>query len=215
MAGSSSSVTQGGRMSSKIRLIHVINSFQFGGAEAMLCNLLLKHDRERFELFVISLIDDLTVAGAVIKAGIPIVTCGMQPGIPDPRGVARLTAHLRRLRPDVVQTWMDHSNLIGTIAARCVPRTKVVWGIHHSNHVPGVAKRMTLMTVRACAMLSQRRLPSAVVFCSEHARKLYEARGFAPQKSVSIPNGFDTSRFRPDADARADIRAEIGVAPDA
>jgi glycosyltransferase involved in cell wall biosynthesis len=194
----------------KIRIVHVINSFQFGGAEAMLCNLLVNTDRKRFEPQVVSLIDNLTVAGPIISAGIPVVTTGMHPGVPDPRGVVRLAAHLRRLRPDIVQTWMDHSNLIGSLAARLAPHAQVVWGIHHSHHVPGVAKRMTLMTVRCCAMLSHR-LPSAVVFCSEHARLRYGALGFAEEKSVVIPNGFDTSRFRPDPEARQAIRREIGI----
>src|SRR5882724_1214404 len=103
-------ITGGSSVNRKIRIVHVINSFQFGGAEAMLCNLLLNTDRERFEPHVVSLIDNLTVAGPIIGAGIPVLTTGMHPGIPDPRGVMRLASHLRRLRPDVVQTWMDHSN---------------------------------------------------------------------------------------------------------
>src|SRR5258706_15084479 len=61
-------------MSDKIKIVHIINSFEFGGAEAMLCNLLLRTDRDRFEPSVVALIDDLTVAGPVLDAGIPLVT---------------------------------------------------------------------------------------------------------------------------------------------
>ena len=201
-------------MSNKIRVVHIINSFEFGGAEAMLCNLLLRCDRTRFEPSVVSLIDDLRVAGPVLDAGIPLVTMGMRPGVPDPRGVARLTGHLRRLRPQVVQTWMDHSNLIGALAARAgAPRARVVWGIHHSDHVRGVAKRSTLLTVAACARIS-RRLTSAIVCCSQHAAALYGERGFARDRLTVIPNGFDTTRFHPDPDARRDVRRELGVSPD-
>src|SRR5438477_1327473 len=142
----SGAISGGGGMTRKIRIVHVISSFPFGGADAMLCNLLVNTNRERFEPFVVSLIDDLTTADPVLGAGIPVVTAGMRPGVPDPRGLIRLASHLRRLRPDIVQTWMDHSNLIGALAARLTPHARVVWGIHHSNHVPGVAKRMTLMT---------------------------------------------------------------------
>src|SRR5690242_2233803 len=49
-----------------LRVLHVNNSFELGGAEAMLCSLLLRTDRERFEPSVVALIDDLTVAGPVI-----------------------------------------------------------------------------------------------------------------------------------------------------
>jgi glycosyltransferase involved in cell wall biosynthesis len=192
----------------KIKIVHVINSFEFGGAEAMLCNLLLRTDRDRFEPSVVALIDDLSVAGPVIDAGIPITVIGMRPGIPSPLGVARLARHLRRVRPAVVQTWMDHSNLIGGLAARLATRAPIVWGVHHCDHVRALTKRTTLITVGACARLSNY-LPARIVFCSEHARTIYEQRGFAAAKMDVIPNGFDTSRFRPDAAARAQIRREL------
>jgi glycosyltransferase involved in cell wall biosynthesis len=194
----------------KIKIVHIINSFEFGGAEAMLCNLLLRTDRDRFEPSVVALIDDLTVAGPVLDAGIPLITMGMRPGIPDPLGVIRLARHLRRLRPTVVQTWMDHSNLIGGLASRLSSPAKVVWGIHHSDHVRALTKRSTLITVGACARLSHR-LPARIVLCSEHARTLYGQRGFASDKMQAIPNGFDTQRFRPDSAARADVRRELNI----
>jgi glycosyltransferase involved in cell wall biosynthesis len=200
-----------GRPLRRLRVLHVINSFEHGGAEAMLCNVLLRTDRTRFEPSVVALIDDLTVAGPVLRAGIPVATMGMRPGVPDPCGVARLARHIRRSRPDVVQCWMDHSNLIGGIAARLASPAPLVWGIHHSDHVAGVTKRSTLFTVSACARLS-RRLPARVVCCSEHGRRLYERSGFAADKLTVIPNGFDVERFRPDPAARAEVRSELGVA---
>jgi glycosyltransferase involved in cell wall biosynthesis len=196
---------------SRTRVVHVINSFGFGGAEAMLCNLLLRTDRERFDVSVVALIDDMSVAAPVLEARIPLVTMGMSPGVPDPRGILRLARHLVRVRPDVVQTWMDHSNLIGAAAAALAGFPHVIWGVHHSNHVPALTKRSTLFTVNACSWLS-RSLVSRIVFCSEHARTLYARRGFAPGKMRVIPNGFDTARFRPDADARRAVRDELGVA---
>ena len=102
----------------KIKIVHIINSFEFGGAEVMLGNLLARTDRERFEPVVVSLIDDLRLADGIVAAGIPVRVLGMRPGVPDPRAVARLAVLLRRERPRVVQTWMDHSNLIGGLAAR-------------------------------------------------------------------------------------------------
>jgi glycosyltransferase involved in cell wall biosynthesis len=197
----------------KLRIVHVINSFEFGGAEAMLCNLLLRTDRNRFDLHVVSLIDDLTVARPVLNAGIPIVTMGMKPGVPDPRGVTRLARHLRQLRPHVVQTWMDHSNLIGGLAAIFSRCPGIVWGIHHCDHVPSLTKRSTLMTVQACAALS-RKIPSQIVCCSNHAAKTYARRGFASAKMLVIPNGIDTQIFRPDPDARISVRRELALAPD-
>jgi glycosyltransferase involved in cell wall biosynthesis len=196
-----------------IKVLHVINSFEYGGAEAMLCNLVSRTDRQRFEPAVVSLIDDLRVAGAVTDAGVPLSVVGMKPGVPDPRGVLRLGRLMRQARPHVIQTWMDHSNLIGGLAARLSVRAPLVWGVHHSNHIAGLTKRTTLWTVAACARLS-RRLPARIVCCSESARAAYAARGFAAERMTFIPNGFDTERFRPDRDARTDVRRELGLAPE-
>ncbi len=196
---------------SRIRIIHIINSFEFGGAEAMLVNLLLRTDADRFAPSVVALIDDMSVAGPVMRAGIPIEVIGMKSGLPDPRKVLKLATHLRRQRPQVVQTWMDHSNLIGSVAARMAGRMKVVWGIHHSEHIPGVAKRSTQMTVDACARLS-RWMPAGIICCSEHSARCYTARGFDGSRIEVIPNGFDTGRFAPDAAARVSVRRELGLA---
>ena len=76
--------------------------------------------------FGVKVIDDLSVAGPLIEAGIPVATMGMKAGVPDPRGPLRLARHLRRLEPDVVQTWMDHSNLVGTVAAAACPRARAI-----------------------------------------------------------------------------------------
>jgi len=105
---------------------------------------------------------------------------------------------------------MDHSNLIGgNVAARLASTAPVVWGVHHSNHIAALTKRSTLLTLRACAMVSGR-VPARIVYCSEHSRTLYNQRGFAADKAVVIPNGFDTSRFKPDAAASAaDVRKEL------
>jgi glycosyltransferase involved in cell wall biosynthesis len=180
----------------------------------MLCNLLLRHDRSRFDLSVVALIDDLSVARPILDAGIPVAVMGMRPGVPDPRGVARLARHIRQLKPHVIQSWMDHSNLITALANRCATRAPLAWGVHHSDHIPGVAKRSTLVTVAACAKLS-RRLTRRIVYCSEQSRRAYERKGFEPLRGTVIPNGFDLGRFGPDAGARAAVRNEIGVPPDA
>jgi glycosyltransferase involved in cell wall biosynthesis len=199
-------------MSRKLSVVHVINSFQFGGAEKMLCNLVLRTDRDRFDTSVVSLIDDMSVAGPLLDAGIPIKVIGMRPGVPDPLGIAKLARHFWRVRPDVIQCWMDHSNLIGGIAARFAPAAPVVWGIHHSNHIKEITKRSTLATVWAGAKLS-RRLASRIVCCSEYARGCYADRGFGEDLLTVIPNGFDTELFRPDPAARAAVRNELCISP--
>lgn len=195
-------------------ITHIINSLSFGGAETMLCNLVKHYDRERFPTKVVTLIDDHKLAEPLRSLGVPIVSMGMRPGVPDPRTAARLASYLWRDRPALVQTWMDHSNLIGGVAARLTTNAPVVWSIHHVNHNRGVSKPTTRLTVGACAKLSGR-LPSAIVCCSEASRAEYTRMGFAPEKMQYVPNGFDSVAFAPNAQARASVRAELGIEDDA
>lgn len=197
----------------KIKILHIINSLDHGGAEEMLCRLLVNTDQDRFEPRVVSLIDSLKAAEPLRRANVPIETMGVRPGVPDPRGFWRLVRYLRRSQPDIVQTWMDHSNLIGGVACFLAGRASVVWGVHHSDHVVGLTKRTTLWTVSACARLS-RRLPSLIISVSEKSRDLYLRQGFAADKIVVIPNGFDLDAYHPDPNARQSLRRELGVGPE-
>ena len=79
----------------RTKIVHIINSFEFGGAEVMLGNLLARTDRGRFEPVVVSLIDDLRLADGILASGIPVRVVGMKPGILDPLAVARLARLLR------------------------------------------------------------------------------------------------------------------------
>src|SRR5690606_34474757 len=68
----------------RTRITHIINSFEFGGAEAMLVNLLLRTDRMRYEPSVVSLMDDLSVARPIIDAGIPLAVMHLNRRLPNP-----------------------------------------------------------------------------------------------------------------------------------
>lgn len=210
LSASSSTVSRQG----KLRIIHIINSLDFGGAETMLINLLLRTDRQRFEPSVVALIDNMRVADPLIKAGIPIKVIGMTNRILNPRKFLALSRYLHQQQPHVVQTWMDHSNLIGSVAVRLAGlKTRIIWGIHHSNHIRGVAKNSTQMVVDACARLS-RFLPEKIVCCSETSARFYGRRGFDRRRIEVICNGFDLSRFHPDHSARKDLRIELGLPED-
>ena len=52
----------------------------------MLCSLLARTDRERFESMVVALIDVLPLAERVEALGIPVRAMGMRRGVPDPAG---------------------------------------------------------------------------------------------------------------------------------
>jgi glycosyltransferase involved in cell wall biosynthesis len=194
-----------------IRITHVITGLNTGGAEMMLFKLLSRLDRNGFMPEVISLTADGPVGDRLRGIGVPVHVVGMARGVPDPRGVLRLASHLRRARPDLVQTWMYHADLIGGLAARLAGIRAVAWNIRGSDLEPTTTARSTVLTAKLCARLS-RALPTAILCCSEVARRVHADLGYEDRRITVIPNGFDIAALRPDAAARDDVRREIGVA---
>lgn len=197
-----------------LRVSFVITNLATGGAETMLLKLLQQMDRTRFSPTVISLVGLGEIGPRIQALGIPVHALGMKRGVPNPLMVLRLAGLLRSLQPDVVHTWMYHSDLLGGLAARLAGCKRVIWCVRHSNLSKAENKRSTLWVVKVCAWLS-RCVPVQILSCSHRAKEVHAAVGYAADKLHVIPNGFDLSRFAPSESARAEVRDELGLVPDA
>lgn len=176
----------------------------------MLYKLLSVQDRVLFKSEVVSLTDIGPIGKRIRQQGILVRCLGMRRGLPNPSAVLKLAMWLRHSKPDVIQTWMYHADLVGGIAAKLAGDIPVIWGIRHSNLEAGSNKRSTIWTARVCARAS-RWLPTKIICCSNASRQVHTAIGYAPEMMVVIPNGFDLDTFRPDPGARISVRRELGV----
>jgi len=192
-----------------VRVVHVISGLGQGGAETMLAKLLGAMDRRRVDAAVVSLLDKGLLGPRIEALGVPVHALGMRRGVPSPTALLRLFLLLRRLRPDLVQTWMYHADLLGGLAARA-GHIPVAWNIRQSDLDPNLSKRSTRWTARACASLS-RVIPRRIVCCSSRAAQVHQALGYCPDRMVVIPNGFDTRVFQPDPARRASTRRRLGI----
>lgn len=195
------------------RVTHVIDGLSVGGAEIMLANLLATTDLEEFPSEVISLTDVGPVAEKIEAAGVRVRALGLRSrpsGLAALRSLPRL---LRDARPDVVQTWLYHADLLGGLGARLAARgAPVVWGIHRSDVDRPWTKRRIAWAARLGAMASSR-VPDRIICCSQVAADRHVAFGYDRAKIEVVPNGFDTSAFAPDARAGQRIREELGIGP--
>lgn len=197
-----------------LRLTYIVSGLNVGGAEMMLYKLLSRIDRTRFEPQVLSMSTTGPMGQKIASLGVKVTPLDFRPGKPNLFRIGLLAARLRRERPDILQTWMYHADLIGGLAARMATGPHVVWGIRSSTLDPRTVKRTTIWTAKACARLS-RTIPTRIVCCSEVAREVHVRLGYAAEKMVVIPNGFDLSVFRPDPLARAEVRRELGIPSEA
>jgi len=192
-----------------MKIAFIITGLNTGGAEMMLLKVLERLDA-RFSPHVISLCTPGEMGPRIQALGIPVESLGMQPGVPSPLAFFRSVRRLKTLKPDVVHTWMYHADLLGGVAARLAGVPAIGWAIRNSNIAQDKTKLSTRVVVGACAQVS-RWVPDRILSCSEVARQVHVAYGYAADKMVVVPNGFDLARFQPDARARAAVRAELGV----
>lgn len=187
--------------------LHIITGLNEGGAEAVLYRL-CAHDKENRHV-VVSLMDQGKYGPLLQATGVEVHCLGLPRGRLTAGGVLRLWRLLRAQRPDMVQTWMYHADLVGGMLAR-LAGVPVCWGIRNTTLPPGVSSRGTILVARLCAKLS-RWVPRAIVSCSREAVRVHQALGYAADKFVCIPNGYDLTRFAPDVAARRRLRTEWAV----
>ncbi len=197
-----------------VKITFIITNLATGGAEIMLLKLLQNLDRDQYQPTVISLMGLGEVGPRIAALGIPVHSLSMGLGVPNPLKILMLVRLLRHLKPDLVQTWMYHADLLGGLAARMAGCRLIIWCLHQSNLSKAVNKRATLWVVDACAATS-RWLPAQVLSCSKRAKTVHAARGYQQEKIHVIPNGFELDRFQADASARHSVRVELGLSVDA
>lgn len=192
-----------------MRIAHIITGLGQGGAESVLYRLACYTDTSTRHV-VISLTDEGVYGARLRAAGITVHALGMPRGRVTLSGVQALRALLRAEAPDAVQTWMYHADLIGGLAARLAGIKAVAWGIRNSGNHLDRSSRSARMVLRACAALS-RWVPRAIVCAAQDAARRHRALGYDGRNMVVIPNGYDLSRYAPDAEAGARMRALWGV----
>jgi glycosyltransferase involved in cell wall biosynthesis len=200
-----------------LRVLHVITGFNAGGgAETLLLRLLEElSEEERRGHEVISLRPQGSLAPAVEALGIPVSGLGMieTPAAADARRIRELARAIRRSGAHVVQTWMLHSNILTGLAGKVAGHLPVVWGVHVSMVTRETQGTATFLFQRVEAVCSWF-VPARIIACSVSAQDAMEELHYRRKLLITIPNGFDVERFKPDPAAGAAAREELGLGPE-
>jgi glycosyltransferase involved in cell wall biosynthesis len=194
-------------------VVHLITTLTQGGAERVLSETVPlpgEHADERH--VVVSLVPGGMFADVLRERGVEVRDLGMRPGRDLLRGTFRLVQLLRDVRADVVIGWMYHACLLMLLAAPFARRARQrIWFLQGSLHSLAGLPWHTRLTVRVLAITS--RWPDAIAINSLTGRAHHRKAGYRPRRWIILPNGCDTSIFRPDADDRRTVRAQLGIDP--
>jgi glycosyltransferase involved in cell wall biosynthesis len=193
-----------------MKILHIITTLSVGGAEVMLVKLLKNSDLGKFPTEVICLARTGELGRSIEGLGIKVRYLEMNPRLPNPIMFFRLVQLLRKSAPDLVQTWMYHSDLLGGIAAKLARVPLVVWNIRNGSFNKRQLKFSTRLVVMLSSFLS-RQIPNKIVSCSKAAITFHKSLGYRASKFVYLPNGFDVTRFSPNTEKRNSLRKILNI----
>lgn len=198
-------------MSRRHTVLHCITSLHGAGAQHMLLKLLSASDRKKFDSVVVAL-EDGKLRERFEALDVAVHCLGMRRGVPTPGALWKLVKVLRTVNPDVMLGWMYHANLALTLAATLArSRGVLLWNIRRSLYDIKEDRLLTRAVIYLNARLSRR--PERILYCGEVIADQHEQFGFAPEKRLVIPNGFNLDLFRPNPDCRRQLRERLGLGP--
>lgn len=193
-----------------MNILFLTRSLDYGGAERQVV-VLARGLRERGHEVAIAVFYPGGALEAELRdTGVSVISLAKR-GRWDMVGfLMRLYQTVRHRRPDVLHSYIG--NLVTVFVQPLVPSVKVVWGVRCSY----IDFSRYDWVCRACDVLACRLSHSAdLIIANSHAgRRDHVAQGYPEHKTVVIPNGIDTERFRVNPEARERVRTEWGVSKD-
>ncbi|RJG01285.1 glycosyltransferase family 4 protein [Noviherbaspirillum sedimenti] len=187
-------------------VLHVITGLEIGGAEMALYRLILQSRGNAYAHSIIALTPEGGMRARFLEMGIKLIVLDFRRS--PISQFLRLNHLIRKIRPDVVQTWMYHADLLGGLAAHLAGVHKVIWGIRTTD-VDGGCARSTTVVRRMCAAMS-RWVPHTIVCVAEAARQAHTLIGYDAARMTVVGNGFDFSRLTATQEQRNQLRTQCG-----
>lgn len=175
------------------KVLHIITGLNDGGAEGALFRLVLA-SKSDVEHSVISLTTYSKYGKLLEREGVR-VECLELSCLNFFPNMRYLIGFIRSYRPDVVQTWLYHADLIGGLACFFARYKNLYWGLRQAGFDIRSIKQSTRIVMQACSMLSSI-LPKAHITCASACIPSHQKIGYRG-KFVVIPNGYDLEKLKP------------------
>lgn len=175
-------------MNKKIKVLHVINALEIGGAEVLLSEILPKMDKKKFRNSVAYLLKKKASIDTLSSAEIEIFDLSWK-GRFNPLIIAKLMALLNKIKPNIVHTHSIQSDFVGHLACMLRKFRNRVTTQHSAFH----PKHYTL-PYRLARTLTHR--SATVIAVSDYCRKyLISELGYNSEIIKVVHNGIDVEKF--------------------
>jgi glycosyltransferase involved in cell wall biosynthesis len=130
----------------------------------------------------------------------------------NPFGAAeKLTAIIESSKPDVIQSWLYHANLISALSIRSMAdkAPPLIWGLRGSLvrfTASSIPLWLVILWTRCIAATPSLILANSPISIQQHIKL-----GYPSNKMRFLPNGFDADKVFRSEDARSEIRSQLGI----
>ena len=195
-----------------MKIIHITSGLKNGGAEAILYRV-ISNQINKFQHEVITLTDRGFYGDILIENGIKVKELNLKSIFSLPAAFIKLLFYIKSAKPNVIQTWMYHADVIGGIAAKILGVKKIIWGVHSTFLNPIETKSVTKIMVKTSTYLSYF-IPNLIICCSETALNSHKKIGYCQNKLIIINNGVDINYFSPNSIERKLMRKKLNLGDD-
>ena len=196
----------------KLKIAFLARSLNYGGAERQLATLTVGLHECGHEVTVVVFYGGGPIEAEIGAAGVPVHALNKRSRWHAIGFFIDLVRQLRRLRPDVVHSYLTVPNVIAAIAKPFLFNHRLVFGVRASSFDLDQYDWLTKFSATL-----ERRLSFAadrIIANSRAGFEHYLSLGWPGNRMVVIPNGIDVDTFASDREARSRIRAEWRVGDD-
>lgn len=170
-----------------MKILHLIFSLDYGGAEAMLVKLLNENDEQDQRILTII---NTTPLRENLRHNNKVYSLFDDNYFNVFKALYRLVSLFREFSPDVVQCWMFHSELIGLFIKLFNRKIKLFWNVRNSTSEWLILKRRNRLIFNLLKYGSKR-VDKIFVNSKVEINELGKL-GYPKEKLTYIPNGFNT-----------------------
>ena len=183
-----------------MKIVMLSTNMARGGAETLVAQLSIRLRGRGHNVQVVSMIRPSAYIDELAAADVPLHA----PALP------RVPSLVRDLRPEVLHCHMFHANIAGRLLHIPLPIPVVISTLHS---IAESKRNSDRIRARDLAYRSTNALCTRTLAVSNAVAERHRIAG-AVRSALVIPNGVDTERFRPDAEARTRVRLELGISDD-
>ncbi len=191
------------KLQNNLEILYIINSLELGGAEQIFFNIL----KNKKNILIITLVSEGYFGNKLKNKGYNLINLNMKKNIFIIFKIFRLIQIIKKYNPEIVHSWLYHSNLIGGIASKISGVKQIFWSIHHEFEYSNISM---FIEMKILALLSYF-IPNKIVYCSYSSKQNHILNGYNRNLSHIIENGISLEKFKPKKELRINVRKKLKI----